>query len=502
MEKLLSVARAFEAGGYAALSDFLDHLNLLIAEQEREGEAAVDLEGGDTVHLMTIHASKGLEFPIVFLPELHGSFHAGTDRTVLLDRDYGLGCTAADADANYEMRSTYVRRKIAERNRRKSVAEEKRLFYVAATRARDHLILSGVLDMDKAPPPSLEECTDRMGWVRLGLNLQTSDLRRGEKALHQEGRVHPIEIITSPDQIPVEVPRPVEGDLLYVEARNILETDCGLKETPDSPSSLRTSHSALRTPWVGGTGGPVFSPTRLMTYQACPQVYFYRYVLGLPDQGAMEEEEDTRSQAATFGELVHRMLQEADITLPKADEETWIKRLMVAEGVEGGDDLIRALRDVWTRFRTSPFGVRVLGCTEGRSEVPFLLRVQGGLIEGKMDRLIREEGHWKVVDYKTQPIPPGAANRESERYRLQMGLYTLSLSKLFPEQDRFEALIYFTAVDEVCSLLFTKEELCGIQDMAERMIRMIEEERFDPTPSPERCRFCGFRTEETCSHGG
>ena len=170
-------------------------------------------------------------------------------------------------------------------------------------------------------------------------------------------------------------------------------------------------------------------------------------------------------------------------------------------GVVEGDDMVRRLQDVWTRFRASSFGVRVLGCAEGRSEVPFILRVQGGLIEGKLDRLIREEGVWRVVDYKTRPISPGAAERESERYRLQMGLYALALGKLFPDQDRFEALVYFTAVDEGCVLPFTRGDLCYIQNRTEQMIRRIEERQFDPTPSPERCRFCTFRTEGVCTCG-
>ena len=68
-EKLLGIARELERLGFTDLSDFLEQLNELIEEEEREGQATTQLTA-DAVEIMTIHAAKGLEFPVVILPNL------------------------------------------------------------------------------------------------------------------------------------------------------------------------------------------------------------------------------------------------------------------------------------------------------------------------------------------------------------------------------------------------------------------------------------------------
>ena len=66
-EKLLAIARKFDESEFASLSGFIERLNLLIEEEEREGQAAVE-PSENVVQVMTIHAAKGLEFPVVILP--------------------------------------------------------------------------------------------------------------------------------------------------------------------------------------------------------------------------------------------------------------------------------------------------------------------------------------------------------------------------------------------------------------------------------------------------
>ena len=143
-EKLLGIARDFERLGFTDLHDFLEQLNLLIEEEEREGQATTQLTT-DAVEIMTIHAAKGLEFPVVILPNLDRTV-TRYDQEPFIDDQWGIGFKPANPDKNYEQSDPGATQLMRKRARSKREAEEKRLFYVATTRARDRLILSGTLN--------------------------------------------------------------------------------------------------------------------------------------------------------------------------------------------------------------------------------------------------------------------------------------------------------------------------------------------------------------------
>ena len=127
---LLTIAREFDGSEFAELSGFIERLNLLIEEEEREGQAAVE-SSEDVVQVMTIHAAKGLEFPVVILPYLSRKFKF--DQEPFVDEKVGIGFSPANPEKNYEGSQPSIAKVIKSRQKQKTVAEEKRLFYVAAT---------------------------------------------------------------------------------------------------------------------------------------------------------------------------------------------------------------------------------------------------------------------------------------------------------------------------------------------------------------------------------
>src|SRR5262249_48509886 len=135
----LRMARDFESKGYTTLFDFVERLKKLVSSQEREGQAAVHTSG-NSVQIMTIHSAKGLEFPVVFLPFLHKKFQY--DKPPFIDADAGIGLSMEAADEDDD-RTPAFSRYLLRRSRERTEEEEKRIFYVACTRARDVLILSG-----------------------------------------------------------------------------------------------------------------------------------------------------------------------------------------------------------------------------------------------------------------------------------------------------------------------------------------------------------------------
>jgi len=198
--KLIDLARQFEAEGPHTLVDFVDFLQTQVEGEEEEAEA--DLPEGGGVQIMTVHQSKGLEFPLVILPDL--SYHFRRDSGLLLGRlpvtppltkggpeGFSPPCEGGgqggvvpgaegERDGTFEVgwqlavdasegAPTAIRQLLAAESWQQTVAEEKRLLYVACTRARDHLWLCVREPQENKTPRLLETARSWNDWVWLRL---------------------------------------------------------------------------------------------------------------------------------------------------------------------------------------------------------------------------------------------------------------------------------------------------------------------------------------------
>ena len=139
-------AARFERSGTHLIRDFVRYVEEFEAIGSRESEGQID-EAADAVRLMTIHQAKGLEFPVVIIPDLQRS-RKPPDNWVLLDRHHGLTLKVPDGRGKSGRWLTFNR--FEQRHAWREQFESMRLLYVAATRAEDRLILSGTTkDIDK-----------------------------------------------------------------------------------------------------------------------------------------------------------------------------------------------------------------------------------------------------------------------------------------------------------------------------------------------------------------
>ncbi len=146
IHKLLRLARRFEAAEGRDLRGFLDHVAQRRAYAESSEPHAPTGTEPDAVRLMTIHAAKGLEFPVVCLADL-GRVGNGTPPDLLVDGErVGLRLVRLDGSAS---RACLRYEELAEERRRAESAEEERILYVAMTRARERLLLSGSCDFER-----------------------------------------------------------------------------------------------------------------------------------------------------------------------------------------------------------------------------------------------------------------------------------------------------------------------------------------------------------------
>lgn len=150
LDMLVEKAIAYEQTSYRGLFHFVRYIEKLIRYEVDFGTALSGSASENLVRIMTIHASKGLEFPIVFVAGLGKKFNRSDAReSMVLDPEIGAGMNYVDPDLRVQV-PTLIRSAAAERTGREGIGEELRVLYVAMTRAEEKLILAGsVRDRDK-----------------------------------------------------------------------------------------------------------------------------------------------------------------------------------------------------------------------------------------------------------------------------------------------------------------------------------------------------------------
>ena len=324
-EKLLGIARELERLGFTDLHDFLKRLNELIEEEEREGQATTQLTA-DAVEIMTIHAAKGLEFPVVILPNLDRRA-TRYDQEPLIDDRLGIGFRPANPDKNYEQSNPGATHLMRERVNNKRTAEEQRLFYVATTRARDRLILSGTLT-EKG------EARDWLGWLFDALEISGMP---SEGELRYPTTISVVsggEETTIPFDLPIRIIKfPNELDFVEAEA---------------STPSLSTEFPAYRIePLTASSGNRTFSVAELTTYAHCPTRFYLQHQIQVPPSEPQFEEatETIREDANRF---LDSRVGEMALNAGEVYRERHIHTEIGSHIVEGtADRLFKDSRGLW-----------------------------------------------------------------------------------------------------------------------------------------------------------
>ena len=409
--KLARMADAFEAQGGSGLPGLLDHLRLKATLGDPEPPAVVADESTPAIRFMTIHAAKGLEFPVVALAALgrkgsgaQGHLHVdriGNEVAFLASLPPGCGGDAASR------RPPVVRACLADRAD-KDAQEAKRVFYVGCTRAREALLLTASARFDKpgaGPAQWLRDALGQAECVRPG---------RYDVDLGNELRVH-VEALDQPGEprAPAEAHASPEGRVLCEEPERVASVG---SSTP--PARTGASAAILNVP-------EELSFSRLADAQDCRLGFFLRTMarVGTPAQA--------QGDPRAFGDAVHAALYLAhDRTLPSVDRLDSIAR---THGLDE-EGRVRLERAVATFAGSGP-AARAASADTVRREVPFAVPIPGSLphtLIGSIDLLARTRGApTLVVDYKT-----GRAGGDSEsrrrRLRLQAMCYALPLLRVEP----------------------------------------------------------------------
>lgn len=426
--RLFELARSFETTGWRGLRRFLDWLRSM--RERGEEPAFPDEDGGGAVRIMSIHRSKGLEFPVVFIGDTARQFNRSDLRgSVLVHPELGLGPKFTDAARGIEY-PTLARRAVANRLERELLSEELRLLYVAMTRARERLFITCTFadpqkTMDKLAPAAQEHIPAQalLPMRSMAEWLICAALGTGGRALtlsiggDEEGAPRRVTPAAQPEpERTGEEASPVDFDALLAWRY--------------PHSGAETLPSKLTATELKSLAEPDAESAELLPRAART---FRR-----PDI-ALAARRLTAAERGTATHLALRYLELGALTTPEAAREA-VDRLAAAGKLSAREAAAVDAAGL-CRFALSPLGRRITAAPRVLREFPFALlcpaeRFFPGaegeelLLQGVVDCCLIEPDGAVIVDYKTDRIAPEAAPERAKRYAAQLETYAWAVSRI------------------------------------------------------------------------
>ena len=455
----------FETGGRRDLGQFLEHLDQM---DERGLVVSGEQSNGGCVTLMSIHKSKGLEFPVVFLCGLGRKFNKEDLKAqVLCDRELGLGLSVFDED-NRVRYPTIARRAIAVKAGSESLSEELRVLYVAMTRARDRLIMTYAdqrleatvkeiaLRLDLCPGELLTGDVNCPGeWV-----LQSA-LRRTEAGELFALGEKPRETYLSdyPWMITVGQAEPVSDE----DPKHPAKVEVG--ELPADQLQRIAAHLAFRYPYEAATSVPSKqTATQLKGREKDEEA--------AENTGARSSYQrnwrkpsfiSATSHGKEFGNAIHKVLQyiryEAcgDLDGVKREVDRLTEQKFISPEQAQAVNCEKIYRffssDLGTKLRTGNQVLREFkfSILDDANRYADSLVNEQVLLQGVVDCALIEESGITVIDFKTDYVTEETITDVVERYKLQIDAYATALSRIYQTTVK-EKYLYLFHLDRFVSV--------------------------------------------------
>jgi ATP-dependent exoDNAse (exonuclease V) beta subunit len=378
--KLIRLAASHEARAGRDVRGFIDRARAELEAEAREPDAPIEIEGLDAVRLMTVHAAKGLEFGVVVLADL-GRKPPGGGEGIRLGDDGSVGFKLKRLGAEGE--DAFAYRALGNRERDEEREEDMRVFYVGCTRAKERLILSGTVRLDKWPNdgPGATPIT----WLAPRFAPKAAEGEGTQLVSVVHSRAADLGTVLR-EGIPAPRPRPAAAAGGAGAASDIPE----LPVPPPPPAVRSLSYSALSG------------------YAACPYRFYLERVLRLPrvpEPPAAAPAEPDALDRMVRGSIAHLLLEQIDLEHPEIPDRDAVELAASMSDAEVGEDDIADLQALVRAAIEGDVLGRALAAVRVRREEGFAFMLDGVPFTGYVDLLAEEaDGTALVIDYKTNPV--------------------------------------------------------------------------------------------------
>lgn len=468
VEMLVEKASAFEGTSYKGLFNFVRYIEQLKKYDVDYGEANIADEQSDTVRIMTIHKSKGLEFPIVFVCGMGKQFNTQDVKgSIVIHPEWGVGIDAIDLEKRTRI-STILKKVIQEEITRENLGEELRVLYVALTRAKEKLIMTGGLPQ---AGEVLEQYREEQAPGGKILPLPYYVLSGARTYLDW---ILPL-IPRITEEVPLEV---TVTDCLDAVAADTVEQQAEslARDILEHWNTEHIYHKALRErlPEQLEYTYPYGQEQKLKLKFTVSELKKRAYLSEESGEELYEEpeivpllpeflKESAELTGASRGSAYHKLLELLDFS-QDYDADTLEKEITNLQG-EGklSDEMAECIRipDILA-FLHCESGLRMHKAARNhllKKEQPFVLGVDAHeiypdeateetiLVQGIIDVYFEEDGELVVLDYKTDKVK--TARELQEKYHAQLDYYAQALEQLLGKKVKEKIIYSFTLEQEI-----------------------------------------------------
>ena len=461
---LAELAENFEKSGYCGIFSFVAQLRRLLESGRAPQIKGASGSGG--VRIMSIHKSKGLEFPIVILADLDHTFSRQDFRSpVLVHPRLGLGPVRVDLQRKIKY-PTLARQALEEVLERENKSEEQRVLYVAMTRAKEKLILADavynpetrlqkLIPLAACPafPESVGACKSFGEWVLLPL------LCRPEAAPLRQLAGMEVESLYTGDTASWDVSVQDAEEYRGVSDRPLEEAEPVKPEVPFDPALLEFVYPYQRETALPAKLTATQLKGRELDEEIAQQAAHVPYVRPLSQPKFRQEA--ARLTAAESGTATHLVLQYLDFQDP--DVAGQVRRLRQRRLLTEEQAAAVPL-SLLGRFLSSPLAEELRRAKQIRREYPFTLLMDASeydpaavsgdsiLLQGIVDCCFESaDGTLTVVDFKTDRVNGGRLRERAEHYRPQLEAYSTALTRVL-EKRVARKVLYFLFAGEAVEL--------------------------------------------------
>ncbi len=489
IEKLITSANNFESQGLKTLFDFVNYLEDAINSAEDESQASL-LSNENAVKLMTIHASKGLEFPTVFLVDMNsrGMDDRVKSKDLAIDKNFGL-LTKTQSHGNYfdEYVSPPIVCMYNYISQKKALAELKRLLYVGVTRAQNSLYISSEIKRKKNGDFTPEK-TSLLALLMEGLRLDDlgDDFRIEGNVrfmMEEDGKY-----LTKNENIslPISLKKEIGLESGKIE-----------KESNISPEDVVISSKRIDDT----IKNEIISATKIAVFNQCPFKYYLIYEIGFSGLHSLTStqpitdlsREDSDEIAANVkGTIVHKILEEEtsiDQLRIRISQllEKFDNNLSEDERRKSSDTIYKLL----SNYYSSQIYKEIQNYSKYENEFEIYSKVDDYFIFGIIDKVIFDGKKVRIYDYKTDSLVSSSIETKMENYKSQLTFYALLIKKLYDDVEEIECnLIVLEDLNQVPKFSLSKDEMQNIEKRLKKIIINIRNEQF--TKNTSHCKSCYF----------
>ena len=470
LDMLYTKAAAFEKTSYSGLFQFLRYIERLKKYEVDFAEASVLGENENLVRVMSIHKSKGLEFPVVILAGMGKSINQMDSRgEVVLDTDFGVGTNVVHLDKRIK-NPTLLKSAVSQKLIQETISEELRVLYVAMTRAREKLYMIGTVKDAQKAVEGWQAVSDELlagGWYsysyEAGLKnyfdmvmpavLLPQNLRKGTFQIVEFKK----EELQVSDDISMEVSQaetdiskeagqeleklpdypyadePVMKPKVTVSELKKMQQDSDFAETAYMPESLKQAVDEQNEDELL----PEFIAGRKKTLQGSRRGTAYHRVMECMDY-------DTKPENTAVKAFLKQLVEEEKLTKQQADSIRVSD--IVAFMKNPLFERMKRAKQAGVFHTEQPFVFIDLSEQSDKSKQDDTNQPDknngGQLIQGVIDVYFEEDGSLILVDYKTDKVSKkGGEDELRRRYALQLEYYAKALSQLLQRPVK-EKIIY------------------------------------------------------------